>query len=61
MLNIKLIGIGTVKPEPDPETDEALRFSGLVLRGVALGVGFWIVGRVLPPVTAAQMLRQRRR
>jgi len=59
MLNIKLIGIGTVKSEPDPETDEALRFSGLVLRGVALGVGFWIVGRVLPPI-AAQM-RQRRR
>jgi len=44
----------------DPET-EAIRFSGLILRGVALGVGYWIVGRVLPQVTAAQMLRQRRR
>jgi len=42
---------------PDPET-EAIRFSGLILRGVALGVGFWIVGRVLPPVIA---FRQRRR
>jgi len=61
MLNIKLIGIGTVKSESDPVTDEAIRFSGLILRGVALGVGYWIVGRVLPQVTAAQRLRQRRR
>jgi len=46
------------RPGPDPET-ETPSLSGLVLRGVALGVGFWIVGRVLPPVIAAQMLRQR--
>jgi len=51
---IRLILRGVARPGPDPETEETT-FS-LILRGVALGVGFWIVGRVLPPVIAAQMI-----
>ena len=35
----------TLKPGPDSATEATRRFSELVLRGIALGIGFEIVPR----------------